>query len=70
MSKTKTPLAPLHLDLLDNMNRISSYLDTAMFLVGHDETHALGIELMELALLVIKKANDAHDCTNGEQANA
>jgi hypothetical protein len=70
MLKTKAPLEPMHLDLLDNMNRISSYLDTAMFLVGHDETHALGIELMELALLVIKKANDAYDCTKGEQANA
>lgn len=62
--------APSYLDLVDNMNRISSYLDTAMFLVGHDETHALGIELMELSLAVIKKANDAHNSARGDQANA
>lgn len=67
MPQTK---APSHLDLLDNMNRISSYLDTAIFLVGHDETHALGIELMELAQIVIKKANDAYDLARGDQANA
>ena len=59
-----------YLDLLDHMNRISSYLEASMFLVGHDETHALGIELMELSLAVIKKANDAHDSARGVQANA